>query len=349
MTYTRRLAWCAGALGVMATLSVVRAEILEQVLVKVNGEIFTKTELEARQVALLRQRGQQLTDDELKKAIVEITPQLLVDTVDEMLLVQHGRELGYKLTDDKFRETVELIKKENKIETDEQFDAALKGENMTMADLRKQMEKSMIIQRVQQQEVMSRISVTEVQTKAYYDQHASEFTTPVSITVREILVNVPGDGKTINVALDEEAKAKADKIWARAAAGESFEKLAAEVSDSPSKANGGLIGPVNEDELDPTLRKIISTMKVGDVSEVLRTQRGYLLLRLETMSQKTVLPFEQVRNQISERVANEKSGGEMDKYLVKLRARAIIDWKSPELKKLYDKKIAEMASGPGAH
>jgi len=348
MTYARRLAWLAGALGVVAALSAVRAEILEQVLVKVNGEIFTKTELEARQVTLIRQRDKQLTDEELKKAIAEITPQLLVDTIDEMLLVQRGRELGYKLTDDKFRETIELIKKENKIETDEQFDAALKGEGMTMADLRKQMEKSMIVQRLQQSEVMGRISVTEVEAKAYYDQRPSEFTTPVSITVREILVNVPGDGKTINVALDEAAKAKADAIRARALAGESFEKLAAEVSDSPSKANGGLVGPVNEDELDPNLRKVISAMKVGGVSEVLRTQRGYLLLRLETMSQKTVLPFEQVRNQISEKVANEKSREEMDRYLVKLRAQAIIDWKIPELKKLYDKRIAELAAAPGA-
>lgn len=348
MTSARRFISLSGALAVVAALSGVRAEILEQVLVKVNGEIFTKTELEARQVALIRQRGQQLTDEELKKAVAEITPQLLVDTIDEMLLVQRGRDLGYKLTDDKFRETIELIKKENKIETDEQFDAALKGEGMTMADLRKQMEKSMIVQRLQQSEVLGRISVTEVEAKAYYDLRPTEFTTPVSITVREILVSVPGDGKTINVALDEAARARADAIRARAVAGESFEKLAAETSASPSKATGGLIGPVNEDELDQGLRKVLGAMKVGDVSEVLQTQRGYLLLKLETMSQKTVLPFDQVRTQISEKVANEKSQEEMERYIAKLRARAIIDWKIPELKKLYDKRIAEIASATGA-
>jgi peptidyl-prolyl cis-trans isomerase SurA len=347
MTCARRAAWLAGALGVVVTLSAARAEILEQILVKVNGEIFTKTQLEARQVAVLRQRGRQMTDDELKKAIAEMTPQLLVDTVDEMLIVQRGRDLGYKLADDQFRDVLERIKKENKIETDEQFAAALKGENMTMADLRKQLERNMIIQRVQQTEVLDRISVTEVQAKDYYDQHASEFTTPVSITVREILVTVPGDAKGINVALDEGAKARADRIRERAAAGESFEKLAAELSDASSKANGGLVGPVNEDELDPALRKVIGVLKVGGISEVFRTSRGYLILKLETRSEKAILPFDQVRTQISERVANEKSRDEMDRFLVKLRASAIIEWKVPELKKVYDKRIAEMAANPG--
>lgn len=347
MKYRRRLAWLAGSLGVVAALSIARAEIIEQVLVKVNGEIFTKTELEARQVSMLRQRGQQLSDQELKKAIAQITPQLLVDTVDEMLLVQRGRDLGYRMTDDQFKRSVDAIKKENRIDSDEQLEAALKGEGMSMADLRKQMERSAIVTQVQRDEIMGRIRITEPEAKAYYDRHSSEFTTPASITVREILVSVPGDGKTINVALDEEAKAKAEKIRARALAGEAFDKLATETSDSGSKANGGLIGPVTDSELDPTLQKVLAPLKVGEISEVIRTKRGYLLLKLETRSDRSVLPYDQVREQIGNRVGEEKSRGEMEKYLARLRAEAIIEWKNAELKKLYEKRLAEIAASPG--
>jgi parvulin-like peptidyl-prolyl isomerase len=299
-------------------------------------------------VAILRQRGQQLSDEELKKAIADVTPQLLVDTVDEMLMTQHGREIGCKLTDEKFRAAIDNLKKENNLPSDEQLEAALKTENMTLADLRKQLERMSIIDCVQQSEVVSRISITDAEAKAYYDRHASEFTTPAAITVRELLVAVPGDGKTINVALDEQAKARADRIRARALAGESFDKLVTEASDSSSKANGGLIGPVNENELDPMLKKVLEPLKPGEVGEVLRTQRGFLLLQLETRSPKSVLPYEKVREQIGNRVGNEKSRGEMAKYLVKLRAQAIIEWKNPELKKLYDKRIADLASTSGA-
>ena len=74
-----------------------RAEIIEQILVKVNGEIFTKTELEQRQVAALRQQASSSirratrADAQLRKALDEITPELIVDAVDELLLVQRGK------------------------------------------------------------------------------------------------------------------------------------------------------------------------------------------------------------------------------------------------------------------
>ena len=99
------------------------AEVIEQVIVKVNGDILTKSDLEGREAAAIRQRGQQnLTDEELKKAVNEITPQVLVDTVDEMLILQRGRDLGYRLSDDQFKDILERIKKDNKIENDEQFE-----------------------------------------------------------------------------------------------------------------------------------------------------------------------------------------------------------------------------------
>src|SRR2546421_9479941 len=108
----------------LAALTVVRAEIIEQILVKVNGEIFTKTDLEQRQVAALRQKGQQIdlksdpTNQQLRKALDEVTPQIMVEAVDEMLIVQRGKELGYKLSDEQFKGIVDSIKKENKIENE---------------------------------------------------------------------------------------------------------------------------------------------------------------------------------------------------------------------------------------
>src|SRR6202011_4114566 len=111
----------------LAGVTAVRAEIIEQILVKVNGEIFTKSDLEQRQVAALRQKGQaiDLKSDpknvQLRKALDDITPQIMVDAVDEMLIVQRGKELGYKLSDEQFKSVVDSIRKENKIETDEQF------------------------------------------------------------------------------------------------------------------------------------------------------------------------------------------------------------------------------------
>src|SRR3954462_3747604 len=201
------------AVLVIAFVAAPHGEIIEQILVKVNGDIFTKSDLEQRQIAALRQKGQPIdlkTDPnnvQLRKALDEITPQIMVEAIDEMLIVQRGKELGYTLSEQQFKSVVDNIRKENKIETDEQFQAALKAENMTMNDLRRNLERSMIYQRVQQNEVLSKIGVTDEEARKYYEAHLNEFTTPPTVTLREILVTVSGDPKVMNVAADEAARA----------------------------------------------------------------------------------------------------------------------------------------------
>lgn len=336
---------------VLLVAATARAEIFEQILVKINGDIFTKSDLEQRQIAILRQKGQNFdlkTDAgnaQLKKALDEITPQLLVDVVDETLLSQRGKELGYRLGDDQFKSIVDSIKKENKIETDEQLQAALKGENMTMADLRRNLERTMIIQRVQQNEVMSKVSVTEDEARKYYETHLNEFTTVPSVTLREILVAVSQDSRGVNAAAEEAGQAKIEDIRRRVTTGgESFEKLASEVSDSPSKANGGLIGPLSVSDIAPDLRKTLQGMKVGEVTPALRdSRRGYQLLKLESRSDTKVMPFDEARDKISESVVTGKRKLEYEKYLEKLRAQAIIEWKNPEIKKAFDEGLKQQA------
>src|SRR3954462_15152589 len=97
----------------------VHAQIIERVLVKVNGDIFTQTELEERQTAAIRARmGVDYKPDmvnnnaELKKALDEVTPQLLVDAIDELLLLQMGKEKGYHLSDEQFQAWLHNPRKE---------------------------------------------------------------------------------------------------------------------------------------------------------------------------------------------------------------------------------------------
>jgi parvulin-like peptidyl-prolyl isomerase len=324
----------------------VRSEILEQILVKVNGDILTKTDLEARQITALRQRSQQMNDEELRKAIAEVTPELLADAIDEMLLLQRGKELGYKVTDEQFARVLESIRKENKLEDEEQFKAALKQEGLDVATLRKNIERSMVINQVQQVEVLSRISITEDEARLYYNTHQGEFTTPAQITLRELSISVPTDGKTVNVGLDEDTKRRAEAALARARKGEAFEALVTELSDSPSKANGGLVGPLNETELDPAIRKMLETMKAGDVTEVFRTRGGWAILKLETATKSEIKTYEAARDQIADKVAGTKRRAEFLRYIQKLRGQAIIDWKNAEMKKLWEERLTADVQAP---
>ncbi len=338
---------------VLAAVATPRGEIIEQILVKVNGDIFTKSDLEQRQIAALRQKGQAIdlksdpNNVQLRKALDEVTPQVMIDAIDEMVIVQRGKELGYTLSDTQFKGVVDNIRKENKIDSEEQFQAALKAENMSMADLRRNLERQMIYQRVQQNEVLAKIGVTDDEARKYYETHLKDFTTPPTVTLREILVAAPGDPKVMNVAADEAAKARAEAIRTRVTSGgENFDKLAADESDSPSKANAGLIGPLSVNDLSPELRKQVESMQAGEVSEPVRAARGYQLLKLEAITPTNTLTLEQAREQISEHVFTDKRKAEFQKYLKKLRAQAIIEWKNEDVKKAFEQGMKLQGTAP---
>ena len=123
-------------------------------------------------------------------------------------------------------------------------------------------------------------------------------------------------------------------------AGEDFGKVAGEVSDSASKANGGLIGPFSRDDMSPQMQELLDKMKPGDITPAIRTPRGYQILKLETLKVQTVQPFDKVRDLIADKVASERTRNEMRKFLTRLRAQAIIEWKNDELKKAYEKQLA---------
>jgi peptidyl-prolyl cis-trans isomerase SurA len=342
----------ATSLAALAATIPLRAEIVEQVLVKVNGEIITKTEFEARQVAELRNRPElakaSAASVELQRAIAQITPDLVLNAVDELLLIQRGREFGYALGDQQFAQYVEDIRKSQNLEEEARFQEALKQEGLTMADLRRNIERSMLVSQVQRVEIMGKISINEEEARQYYDQHRTEFTSPTEITLREILLEVPTSDRGVNVAQDDAVRASAEELRKRLLAGEPFPRLAGEHSAASSKANGGLIGPIHSDELAPQLRDLLASINVGDITDVLRAQRGYQILKLESRTDSKVKTFEEARGDIGNRIGQQKLRGEREKYLDRLREQATITWRNEELRKAYETALTRRRQESGS-
>jgi peptidyl-prolyl cis-trans isomerase SurA len=342
----------AAILGIAASpLVSAQGQIIQKVIVKVNGEVFTQTELEKLQIEALRERNQRVSDPQalqtdagLRAALSEVTPVLLADAVEELLLSQRGRDLGVKFTDENFQEGIGNIKKQNNL-TDEQFTKALAQEGLTLQDLRKNFERTYMMQAVTQIEIYPRLKITEAELRQHYDANAEQFAQPETVMLREIFLAVATemrDGQAVvNVAEEEAVQAKVKAARERVLKGEEFAAVAAEVSESASKANGGLIGPVEVAQLAPAMKAIIDGLQVGDVSEPIRTSRGFQMLRLESRSAAEPRPFAEVREQILRRIQVERSDTEMARYLDSLRAQAEIEWKDENYRALYQKQILE--------
>ena len=334
-----------------------KSTIVERVLVRVNGEILTQSELERLQIDALREKNRDvpnakaLQDDaSLQSMLRELTPDLLVDAVDELLLVQRGRELNLRFTEEMFKSGLENVKRQNKLD-DAQLKVAMEQAGMTIERLRSDFERAYLKQEVQRQEIGQRMNITEEESRQYYKAHPDQFMTPSTITLREIGFNVAtqsvGGQPAASAASLEEAQDKLKAARDRAVKGEDYTKLVTELSESATKANGGLIGPIHVENLNPALKELIDKLKPGDITEAIRTGAGYSIFKLETRSAPEIQPFDKVRQEISQRIYEDRLGGETKKLIERLRGQALIEWKDESLKKLYEARRSTRA-GAGA-
>jgi peptidylprolyl isomerase len=99
--------------------------------------------------------------------------------------------------------------------------------------------------------------------------------------------------------------------------------------------------------MSPQLLALVEKMKPGDVTAPIRTPKGYQMFKLEALKAQALQPFESVRDLIADKVAGARTQVEMRKFLGRLRAQAIIEWKNDELKKSYEKQMAAEPAGSG--
>jgi peptidylprolyl isomerase len=95
-------------------------------------------------------------------------------------------------------------------------------------------------------------------------------------------------------------------------------------------------------DLNPSVRAIVDALKPGDISEPIQGTRGYQLLKLESREAARQLPFDEVRDRIEVAIRNERLGGEMEKLLARLRVGAVIEWKDDGLRRIYERRLAEL-------
>lgn len=340
---SRRMTRLAVVIGLALAAVPLRAEIIEQILVKVNGEIVTLSDFERRQMGALRERPELAKlpagSPQVAQAVAEVTPALILDAVDDLLMLQRAHEHGWALSAEQTNKIIGDIRKTNNLEDDATFKKALESEGMTESDLKKGIERDMLISQVRKVDVTEKINVTDGEVREYYNAHAREFTTPSEVTLREILIAVPTTDRGINVAQQDAALEQANQLHARLVAGEPFTRLVTEFSASATKNSGGLVGPLRLDDLDPRLQEKISPLKIGGISEVIPTSRGYQIFMLESRSDTKVRSLEEARGDVARRLADSKTVGATLKYLEKLREQAKIDWRNDELKRAYEKAL----------
>ena len=182
-----------------------------------------------------------------------------------------------------------------------------------------------------EQQIGDKVTVSEEETKAYYDEHQNEFMTPEMIKARHILVKVDPS------APEEEKKQayqKAEGILKQVQDGEDFAKLATELSDdSHTKSKGGDLGFFTRGKIVKPFEDVAFQMKPGETSEIVETQFGYHIIRVEDRKEETVHPYDSLKENIRQRLLQQKKSTYVNDFIDK----AMQDAKA----ELYPEKITE--------
>ena len=269
--------------------------------------------------------AQGLSGPRLQQAVSEYAANALRDQIDTLLLVQKGKDLNISVDSDVTRRLAE-IQVQQKISDPDKFQAFIReNTGMSYEDFKLQMKNQMLTQRVIGQEVMRNIVVPEAEMQKYYDEHKSEFMRKESqVFLSQIVISI--EGKTPDQIAVAEKKAK--DLAARAQKGEKFNELAQANSDDVETAkNGGQIGPMSKGLMDKAIEDLVFNAKKGFVTDPIRRPNSFLILKVDERYEAGQAAFEEVKNELQDRLTQPKMEGKVRVFLTSLREDAFLEIK----------------------
>ena len=148
------------------------------------------------------------------------------------------------------------------------------------------------------------IKITEETLREYYDAYPAEFHTPKTVEARHILIRVGQDADEQTV---EKAKQRAEDTLKLAREGNDFADLAVKYSEGPTSRNGGFLGAFKKDAMVKPFSDKAFSMKTGEISEPVRTQFGWHIIKVEKINEASTIPFDTAREKISKKLINERA------------------------------------------
>jgi parvulin-like peptidyl-prolyl isomerase len=301
--------------------------IVEEIVAKVNGDIITRGELQHNKVTLeqeLRQQG--MSGPRLQEEIKVREQNELRDQIDQLLLVQRGKDLNLKVDADVTRRLAE-IQVESKITDPDQFHQWLQQQaGMPFEDFKQQMTNQLLTQKVISEEIGQRINIPESDARKYYEEHKKDFVREEQVFLSQILIST--EGKTPEQAAA--AQKKAADLVQRARKGEKFSDLAKANSDDPETAkNGGELPPYKRSEglLRKEIADVVFAQKKGYVTDPIKVPQGLLILRVDDHYEAGQASFEEVKEEVMQRMAGPLMQPKVREYLTKLRQDAFLQIK----------------------
>jgi peptidyl-prolyl cis-trans isomerase C len=281
--------------------------------VTINGENISREKLQAQVDHLINQRGLNsggITQPAVFKQIQqEVVDQLIV----QELLWQEAKRRNF-IVEDEFVDT-RLQEMKSGFDTEQAFQFKIQAGGFTEETYRDDIRQQVSVQHMISQSIAPGISISDEEVENFYKANLDQMQRPVAVHARHILIKP----ESAEPEAQQAAKDEAGEILAEIRAGEDFVELATDRSQAPSAPQGGDLGYFGPGQMVPPFEQAAFALKPGEISDVVRTQFGYHIIRLEDRRGGETLSLEDVTDKISAYLTQQKLQTEVENLVATLR------------------------------
>jgi foldase protein PrsA len=295
-------------------------ETVERIVAKVNGEIITLTQLETEVETTLDRMGPAPSEEERLQIVEELQRQILDTMIANMLVLQIAADRGLRVPSRFFDEWKAGVMEQMELETEEDLVRQVEMQGGSIEELQQSFEDGLLVQEIRRMEVDNKVSVSEPEIEDRYRQNIQDYSEPAKVRIREFVVRFDDTNE-----VDKGQKVR--RLLQDIRQGADFAEVARMHSESGSRDAGGDLGFFEEGELTESLNKAAFALNPGEVSEVMRLETAFYILRVEEKVEAVTKTLDEVRSEVADAVYEEKMSGQMERYIRQLRERAIIEIK----------------------
>ena len=311
-------------LAVLLISAPAAAGVADRIVAVVNGEVITLSELHRAFAPYAAHIEANYKGPDKEAFLKQGEGAFLQRMIDQILIEQEAKKPGVGIAAVKDEEVMGMVKDmlaKNRL-TMQDYLKKLAEEGKTLESAKQEIRGQMLRMRLLRREVQSRILVTDEEIGEYYDKHREDYEGREAVHIRQIFLPVPEGADS---GARDRVRAEANQLRERILKGERFEVMAARYSRGPAASEGGDIGFVERGVMMPEVEKAAFSLPIGEVSEVLETEAGFLLLVVVDKKGAGLKPLPVVRDEIKAKIEDEKVNKKYDEWMAELRKKSFID------------------------
>ncbi|MGW8193665.1 MAG: SurA N-terminal domain-containing protein [Desulforhopalus sp.] len=304
------------------------AEIVDKVVVVVNDEVITLSELEEQAQPMYQAVAKSNLDKPLEEALAEVREMTLNRMIDQKLIAQRAKEYNITVSEEEIDDAFAAMQEKFALSPGE-LKIKLEESGMTEESYRDQLRSQILQNKLLSYDVRSKIVITEDMILDYYDENYTSRVDKGSLYLLQMGFNwdKQNSDPAKLAAAKQDALQRAERVAELVADGQDFRTLAKKFSDLPSASDGGDIGSFDLEDMAPAMRKALGSLEPGDVSEIIETPSGYQFFKLLSSEENDIIvtaSFEEVKEEIKEKLYEEKLKEAFSDWVRKLKEDAHI-------------------------